>query len=117
MTDPTTPHVGTLREKPLHAALKRWCAEPGDRFEVPIDGFVIDVVREDLLIEVQTKGFSSMKRKLGLLLEAGHRVLIVHPIPIEKVIVKVDEHGEIEVGRGAPPCFRTRAQQLEELFR
>ena len=102
MTDATAPHVGTMREKPLHAALKLWCAEPGDRFEVPVDGFVIDVVRDDLLIEVQTKGFSSMKRKLGRLLDAGHRVRIVHPIPIEKVIVKVGEHGDVISRRRSP---------------
>jgi len=63
------PHIGTLREGPLHASLKQWCARPGDRFEVPVDGYVIDLVRDDLLIEVQTSGFSSMKEKLRDLLE------------------------------------------------
>ena len=51
--------IGLLNEKPLHASLKQWYARPGDRFEVPVDGFVIDIVRrrenegseEDLLIE------------------------------------------------------------------
>jgi hypothetical protein len=33
-----------------------------DRFEVPVDGFVIDIVRDDLLIEIQTRNFSSLKR-------------------------------------------------------
>lgn len=88
------PHVGTLREKPLHAALKRWYAQPGDRIEVPVDGYVIDIVRGDLLIEVQTRGFSSMKKKLGALLDAGHRVRIVHPIAMDKTIVRLGEHGE-----------------------
>ena len=45
-----------LREKPLHAGVKRWYAEDGDRIEVPIGGYVIDLVRGDLLIEVQTRG-------------------------------------------------------------
>lgn len=106
------PHVGTLREAPLHASLKAWCCRPGDRTEVAVDGFVVDVVRPDtvrgdLLIEVQTKGFSSMKRKLVSLLDSGHRLRVVHPIPIEKMIVKVDEHGAIDrrrsPKRGAPP--------------
>ena len=30
------PHVGTLGEKPLHAALKRWYAEPGDDVILPV---------------------------------------------------------------------------------
>lgn len=102
----SAPHVGTMREKPLHAALKAWYAEPGDRVEHPVDGYVIDLVRGTQLIEIQTRGFSSMKRKLTALLEGGHDVRIVHPIAVEKTIVKVDEHGAVSrrrsPKRGAP---------------
>lgn len=108
------PHVGTLREKPLHASLKRWCAADGDRFEVPIDGFVIDVVSDDLLIEIQTRGFSSMKRKLAKLLGAGHRVRIVHPIPIDKWIVRVDADGEL-LGRRKSPKHGSAIDIFNEL--
>ena len=82
-----SPHVGTLRERPLHAALKAWYAGEGDGIEVPVDGFVIDIVRSDLLIEIQTRSFSSIKRKLTTLLES-HKVRLVHPIAVEKWIVK-----------------------------
>ena len=98
----TATHIGTLREKPLHASLKRWYAQSGDRVEVPVDGFVIDLVREDLLIEVQTRGFSSMKRKVATLLDLGHSVLIVHPIPVDKWIVKVDDDGTVLSRRLSP---------------
>ncbi len=96
------PHIGTLREKPLHASLKRWYSRAGDRVEVPVDGFVIDLVREDLLIEVQTRGFSSMKKKVTTLLELGHRVRIVHPIPFDKWIVKVEADGTVLSRRRSP---------------
>ena len=96
------PHIGTLREKPLHASLKRWYSRAGDRVEVAVDGFVIDLVREDLLIEVQTRGFSSMKKKVTTLLGLGHRVRIVHPIPIDKWIVKVDADGAVLSRRRSP---------------
>lgn len=96
------PSIGTLREKPLHASLKRWYARPGDGVEVGVAGFVIDLVREDLLIEVQTRGFSSMKQKITTLLELGHRVRIVHPIPIDKWIVKVDADGTVLSRRRSP---------------
>jgi len=96
------PSIGTLREKPLHASLKRWYARPGDGVEVRVDGFVIDLVREDLLIEVQTRGFSSMKQKITTLLELGRRVRIVHPIPIDKWIVKVDADGTVLSRRRSP---------------
>ena len=98
----TAPHIGTLREKPLHASLKRWYSQTGDRVEVRVDGFVIDIVRDDLLIEVQTRGFSSMKRKVTTLLELGHRVRIVHPIPLDRWIIKIDDDGTILSRRRSP---------------
>ena len=94
--------IGTLRERPLHASLKRWYALPGDRIEVAVNGFVIDLVRGDLLIEVQTRGFSSMRAKVAALLARGHRVRIVHPIAIDTWIVKVDDVGTLLSRRRSP---------------
>jgi hypothetical protein len=95
------PHVGTLREKPLHAALKRWYAAAGDRLEVPVDGYVIDVVRGRELVEIQTGGFSALKAKLAGLLE-DHEVRVVHPVAAEKWIVKVDDTGAVASRRRSP---------------
>lgn len=97
-----SPHIGTLREKPLHASLKRWYSEADDRIEMPVDGYVIDLVRDDLLIEIQTRGFSSMKSKVTALLEQGHRIRIVHPIAVDRWIVKVDADGEVLSRRRSP---------------
>lgn len=99
---PSTPHIGRLREGPLHASLKHWYARPGDEIEVAVDGFVIDIVRDGLLIEIQTRGFSSMKEKLAALLEGGHRMRIVHPIPVDRWIVKIDDSGTILSRRRSP---------------
>lgn len=96
------PHIGTLRERPLHASLKRWYAEPGDRFEVPVGSHVIDIVRGDLLIEIQTRGFSSMKTKLLRLLDDGHQVRIVHPVIAAKWICKLDDAGSVTSRRKSP---------------
>jgi hypothetical protein len=83
--------IGLLNEKPLHAALKEWYAHPGDRFEVSVDGYVIDLVRGDLLVEIQTGGFSSIKSKLIDLTET-YPVRLVYPIPGEKWIVKLAQN-------------------------
>ena len=80
--------IGLLNEKPLHAALKRWYAQPNDRFEVSVDGFVIDIVRGDLLIEIQTGSFSAIKKKLSKLV-SHHRVRLVYPVAREKWLVKL----------------------------
>ena len=94
--------IGLLREGPLHAALKAWLARPGDRFEVPIGGFVIDLVRADgELVEIQTGSFSPLRAKMDALLD-GHRMRIVHPIPERRRIVRVDEEGLVLSARPSP---------------
>ena len=80
--------IATLREGPLHAALKALLAEPGDRVEEPVDGYQVDLVRGDLLVEIQTRSFASAARKLRDLV-TRHRVRLVHPIPRERVLVKL----------------------------
>ena len=94
--------IGTLNEKPLHAALKQWYAQPGDLFEVPTDGFVIDIVRGDLLIEIQTRSLSSIKRKLNKLAKS-HQIMLVYPITQEKWIVKPATDGSDKASRRKSP--------------
>ena len=113
MTGPAS-HIGTLRESHLHAALKRWCSLPGDLVEAPVDGYVIDLVRDDLLIEVQTSGLSSMKRKAEALLDRGRRLRIVHPIPREKRVVRVDDDGAV-LGRRRSPVRGAATDVFAEL--
>src|SRR5689334_23918490 len=81
------PGIGLLNEKPLHASLKQWYARPGDRFEVPVDGFVIDIVRDNLLIEIQTRNLSAINAKLKKL-TCSHHVRLIYPIVKEKWIVR-----------------------------
>jgi hypothetical protein len=94
--------IGILREGPLHAALKAWLARPGDRAEVAVGGFVIDLVRADgELVEIQTGSFSPLRSKMDALLD-GYRVRIVHPIPARRRIVRVDEDGTVLSTRPSP---------------
>jgi len=93
--------IGTFNEKPLHAALKAWYALPGDGFEAAVDGYIVDIVRGDLLIEVQTSSFSSVRAKLAAL-AANHRLRLVYPVAREKWIVKVNADGERLSRRRSP---------------
>lgn len=103
--------IGLLNEKPLHASLKQWYAQPGDRFEVAVDGFVIDIVRDDLLLEIQTGNFSSIKSKLATLVRS-HPVRLIYPIAQEKWIVKLaKEEGDRITRRKSPKRGR-----IEDLF-
>ena len=103
-----------MREGPLHAAVKAALAEPGDRLEVPVGRFVIDLVRADgELVEVQTGGFGALGRKLDALLDE-HRMRVVYPVAAERRIVRVDEHGEV-LGVRRSPKRATAAEVFDKL--
>ncbi len=76
-----------MNESSLHAQLKLQLAEPGDEFEVDLEGFVIDIRRGDLLIEVQTGSFGAMGRKLDRLLN-GYHMQLVHPVAVATYLHK-----------------------------
>lgn len=110
MPNENRPHIGTLAEKSLHASLKEWLACPGDQIETVVDGYVIDIVRNETLIEIQTKRFSAIKRKLQALLPR-HPVLLVHPLAQEKWIVRQTAAGNPIRRRKSP-----KRGQVEHIF-
>ena len=87
--------IGSLNESDLHAALKRLSAPPGSRFEVAVNGYVIDALSDDLLIEVQTRHFGAMRTKLAALLPE-HRVRVVLPVATRRWLVKHHDDGQVE---------------------
>lgn len=94
--------IGTLGEKHLHAALKDWYAQPGDRLEAEVDGFHIDIIRHNLLVEIQTTNFSSLRRKMNTLIEK-HPLRLVYPIAQEKWIVRLAADGVTQLSRRKSP--------------
>jgi hypothetical protein len=107
----------TLHEGSLHAALKaRYAAAiPDARVEAAVDGFVVDVAGPHELVEIQTASFGSASRKLERLV-ASHRVVLVHPIPIERWLVRVGADGAI-VGRRRSPRRGLALDLFDELVR
>jgi hypothetical protein len=101
-----------LNEKPMHAALKQWYAQPGDVFESLVDGFVVDILRGDLLIEIQTGNFSALKEKL-LTLVAKRPVRLVYPIAHQKWIIMLAPEGEGQAQRRKSP----KRGGAEDVFR
>lgn len=100
--EPGTNGIGTLKEKTLHAVLKNFY-EPDTAFqEVKIDRFVADIQRSGEIIEIQTRNFNSMRKKLDKFLEL-YPVTIVYPIVYTKWLYWIDEKtGEVSAGRKSP---------------
>ena len=94
--------IGTLNEKPLHAALKDWYAQPSDEIEVQVDGYFIDIIQNGVLVEIQTRNFSAIKRKVTKLVRK-HPLRLVYPIAQEKWIVKLPKDGQGALTRRKSP--------------
>ena len=105
-----TPAIGTLNEGALHAQLKDWYRRRADRIEQVVDGFVIDLVRGELLVEIQTGSFAPLRRKLDLLTQR-HRVRLVAPVPLVRRIIRLSDDGEMLSARRSP-----RRGRMEDIF-
>jgi hypothetical protein len=90
--------------------LKEWYSQPGDNLETKVEDFIIDIVREDLLIEIQTGNFPAIKSKIKELIKSN-KVRLIHPIPYYKWIIRLNNEGEVLSRRRSPKRGR-----VEELF-
>jgi len=104
------------RESSLHSEIKKWYFLKGDKLEVKVDDFVVDIVRGDLLIEIQTANFSAIKPKLLRLLNE-HKVRLVYPIPrIKWIVHRLTATGET-FGRRRSPKKGGLSDLFSELIR
>lgn len=103
--------IGTLSEKPVHAAIK-YTVEPNDTYhEVRIGSHVADIVTAQGIVEVQTRNFFGTKKKLDDFLQRGP-VILIHPIAEKKQIFWVDE----ESGEVSPPKRSTKGGKPLDSF-
>ena len=79
-----------MTEQTLHEQLKELYARETGEIESTRGDYRVDVVRGELLIEIQTKSFSSIRDKLRDLAQEN-RVRLVHPIAHQKWIIRLDE--------------------------
>jgi len=91
-----------MTEYSLHSEIKKWYSISKDDLEVKVkDGFIIDVIRDNLLIEIQTKNFSAIKKKLNKLI-VDKQVRLVYPIAKVKWIIYVSNLGTVISKRKSP---------------
>lgn len=69
--------------------------------EAPVAGYIADIARDDLLIEIQTRHFAAIKNKLADLLKS-HAVMLAHPIAAARWLLTYDEDGRRIKRRKSP---------------
>lgn len=99
--DTNSTSIGSINESSLHKELKLHYAKKGFIPEEKVLGFVVDLKKDDKIIEIQTGNFSSLRKKLNLLLPE-HQICVVYPIALEKWIVRLSEEGEVLSKRRSP---------------
>src|SRR5512135_1397599 len=100
-----------MTEHSIHSEIKRIYSLPGDVFEAKLDNYIVDILRNKLIIEIQTKNFSAIKEKLRVLIKT-HQVRLVYPISESKWISYITEDGTTIKKRKSP-----RKGKLSDLFR
>lgn len=108
--------IGTLGEKTLHSVLKNYFEPDETRQEIPIAGFVADIAAENGIIEIQTRAFNALRRKLACFLDLDD-VTIVYPVARTKWLIWIDEEtGELTKKRKSPKTG-TPYQIFPELYK
>jgi len=100
-----------MNEHSLHSEIKKVYSIPGDKFEVKLDDYVVDILRGQLVIEVQTKNFSAIRGKLETLTEK-HQVRLVYPLTERKWITCFTEENVVMSRRRSP-----KKGKVADLFR
>ncbi len=94
--------IGTLSEKSIHGILKEYFSPSEKCKEVKIEGMIADVFTGSEILEIQTKSFEKMRKKLSVFLEL-YPVTIIYPIIRKKEIILVSEAtGEVLRKRKSP---------------
>lgn len=94
--------IGSLGEKTLHSVLKYYFEPDKTKHEVRIGRYFADIINETGIIEIQTRSFNVLRKKLAALLE-DEKVTLVYPIPENKWLIWIDkETGETTKKRKSP---------------
>ncbi len=98
--------IGTLGEKTLHAVIKRYLEPNEAHREVKIESSVADIYNDNGIIEIQTRSYEKLRRKLPTLLDTAP-VTVVLPLPHKKTVTWVDpKTGESTEPRKSPKTGR-----------
>lgn len=108
--------IGTLSEKTVHSVLKKFFEPESDYHEVALEGYFADIFNESGIIEIQTKSFERLRKKLKIFLNK-YPVTVVYPMPCNKWVLWIDEQtGEVSKPRKSPRHY-TVYDAFTELYK
>lgn len=102
--------IGTLNEKRLHIALKRFVCPDSEAYERDMGGRIVaDVLVEDEIFEIQTGSLHPLKRKLEYYIEnTACHITVVHPIARVRSKIWIDPIS----GEAQPPVRSPRGETV-----
>lgn len=108
--------IGTLSEKTIHAVLKHYYCHDINYHEQKVLGYIADIFTGSEIIEIQTRNFNTLRRKLDTFLP-DYEVTIVYPVAHKKWLRWINpENGEISPKRKSPRTG-TPYEVFPELYR
>lgn len=107
--------IGTLGEKNIHAVLKHYMDPYAGSHEQKIGRYVADIVGEDGIIEIQTRGLYRLRDKLTAFLEVTP-VTVVHPLVRTRWIIRTDAVSGRPLSRRKSPLHETFYSAFHELY-
>ena len=107
--------IGTLGEKQMHAAIKRFICPDTEKHEIPLDSgerageigedgkkikrrkFVADILNDGNVFEIQTGSLVPLREKIDWILKnTTHTVTVIHPIAETKWVNLLNAKNDIE---------------------
>ena len=101
-------------ETTLHHQLKMLYADDHSGQEIQLGKYRIDVVRGDVLVEIQLGSIGAIRDKLQKLV-ADYFVLVVKPVIARKTLIKLDGPNGAEISRRQSPKKRDIFSLFDEL--
>lgn len=95
-------NIGTYKEKKLHYIMKKYFEPDENYHEVPVNGFIADILRDNRITEIESAGFSGLGPKLAAY-SPDYDVTMVHPLCAVKYVSWIDpESGTISPRKKSP---------------
>ena len=110
--------IGMQSEKSTHKILKYYIDNNKDNHEARLShcGYIIDVYKDGICYEIQTKDFENIRGKLETLIRNGEKVQIVYPVVNNKVIHWLDSNNQLS-SKSKSTKKMTASWVLFELYR